>query len=402
MISVEEAWAILDQAVPPRPAQPVDLDACAGCALATPALADTDQPPFDRSSIDGFAVPEGSGPGSFRVLGEILPGSPAPAQIGPGEAWRVFTGSALPPSCALVMVEDATDHGASVECHAPPNPDWIRLRGSTVRAGDCLLDSGCTLGPGELAILASAGIVRPTVTPPPRVLHLTTGREIVPPAITPGPGQIRNTNAILIRQLLLEWGAIPVASGHVDESVESLIHATRMAPPHDVLLVSGGSSVGAHDRTPQALADLGYQPRFQAVAVRPGKPLLFAVQGAQIAFGLPGNPVSHFASFHLFVLRALRRLAALPRTPLLLARLAPGADLRADRRETFWPCTLHWDGPTLLARPRPWLDSGDLTALPGVDGLLRIRPGPNPPTAGHTMEVVPTRPIRHWRESSNR
>ncbi|GAB4247990.1 MAG: molybdopterin-binding protein [Candidatus Methylacidiphilales bacterium] len=396
MISVREAWTILASSIRPLPAINLPLDDCLGYVLAAPALADTDQPPFDRSSIDGFACRLGAEEETFRVVGEILPGSPPPPLIAPGEAWRVFTGSALPPGTALVMVEDVLDQGQTVQFRIQPDPRLVRVRGSTARAGDCLLPSDTPLGPGELALLASAGIVDPWVIPKPRVLHITTGREIVPPSVQPQPGQIRNTNRVLIHHLLTLAGAGPLPGCHVDEAVESLVAAVQAAPAHDVLLVSGGSSVGAHDRTPEALKALGYDLRIRAVAVRPGKPLLFAVRGEQIAFGLPGNPVSHLATFHLFVRPALRRLAGLPPIAPFQARLKTGAPLRPDRRETFWPCSLGWDDCSLTACPRPWLDSGDLTALAQVDGLLRLPSDQAVPKEGDTVEVIPARPIELW------
>lgn len=402
MISVREAWTLLESNTNPLPSLHLPLDQCLGCALAAPVLADVDQPPFDRSSIDGFACCQGTDSGTFRVVGEILPGSPPPARIDLGEAWRVFTGSALPPAAALVKVEDVEDQGHTVTVRVRPERRLVRMQGSTARAGDCLLPSGSPLGPGELALLASVGMVQPRVTPKPRVFHLTTGREIVPPSVQPQPGQIRNTNGILIQHLLTLAGAENLPGHHVDESVDRLVAAVRAAPEHDVLLVSGGSSVGAHDRTPEALRALGYQIRIRAVSVRPGKPLLFAVRGQQVAFGLPGNPVSHLATFHLFVRPVLRRLAGLPPLLPLRARLREGARLRPDPRETFWPCALAWDGPVLTARPRPWLDSGDLTALAGVDGFLRLAPDHDVPNPGETVELIPVRPIELWQQEQLR
>lgn len=383
LISVDEVLARLDSEVTPRPAGLVALVEALGCVLANDVLAECDQPAFDRSAIDGFAVKAGSAAGDFVLGGEILPGDLAPAIPAEGTALRIFTGSAVPRDCALVMQEDALVNGGRVTLKRAASTDLIRRQGSSVRAGARLLAAGDRIGAGEIAVLASAGVVRPRVIPPPRVLHVTTGREVVPAGIMPGPGQIRDTNGPLVQALLQVAGAVPLASRHVDESADALVTAVHAAGDFDLLLVSGGSSVGEHDRTPQALMALGFELLVRRVNVRPGKPLLVARRGAQWAFGLPGNPVSHFAAFHVFVARAIRRLRGLPTTAFPRVRLGAGTGLSPSVRETFWPAKL---GPAVVC-PRPWLDSGDLAALAGVNALIRLPAGLTA-VVGDVVEVV--------------
>jgi molybdopterin molybdotransferase len=166
-----------------------------------------------------------------------------------------------------------------------------------------------------------------------------------------------------------------------------LVNAVRAAGDFDLLLVSGGSSVGEHDRTPQALADLGFKLLVRRVNVRPGKPLLVARRDEQWAFGLPGNPLSHFAAFHVFVARALRRMRGLPAAAFPRIRLDAGAVLTPSARETFWPARLEAATFPSVVCPRPWLDSGDLAALAGVNALIRL-PAGHAPVAGDAVEVV--------------
>lgn len=387
LISVDDVLARLDSQVARRPAKPVRLAEALGCVLVADVLAESDQPAFDRSAIDGFAVKTDASAGDFVLGGDILPGDPAPALPETGTALRVFTGSALPRDCGLVMQEDATVKGDRVTLNKAANTDLIRRQGSSVRAGARLLAAGDRIGAGEIAVLASAGAVRPRVIPAPRVLHLTTGREVVPADMTPGPGQIRDTNGPLVQALLQTAGAVPLIPRHVDESADALVKAVQGAGDFDLLLVSGGSSVGEHDRTPLALAALGFELLVRRVNVRPGKPLLVARRGEQWAFGLPGNPVSHFAAFHVFVARALRRMRGLPTTVFPRIRLGAGAGLLPSARETFWPALLETTvGPALVC-PRPWLDSGDLAALASVNALIRLPAGPAPAT-GDEVEVV--------------
>lgn len=383
LISVNDVLARIDSEVAPRPAKPVLLAEALGCVLADDVPAESDQPAFDRSAIDGFAVKAGAPAGDFVLGRDILPGDPAPASPAAGMALQIFTGSALPRDCGLVMQEDATVQGDRVTLKRDATTDWIRYRGSSVRAGARLLAAGDRIGAGEIAVLASAGAVRPRVIPAPRVLHLTTGREVVPADATPGPGQIRDTNGPLVQALLKAAGAVPLPPRHVDESTDALVKAVQTAGDFDLLLVSGGSSVGEHDRTPQALAALGFKLLVQRVNVRPGKPLLVARRGEQWAFGLPGNPVSHFAAFHVFVARALRRMRGLPITAFPRIRLGAGAALSLSARETFWPAQL---GPVVVC-PRPWLDSGDLAALAGVNALIRL-PAGHASATGDEVEVV--------------
>lgn len=383
LIPVDDVLARLDSEVAPRPAKPVPLAEALGCVLADDVLAESDQPAFDRSAIDGFAVKSGAPAGDFRLDRDILPGDPAPATPAAGTALRIFTGSALPRDCGLVMQEDAAVQGDRVTLKRAATTDLIRYQGSSVRAGVRLLAASDRIGAGEIAVLASAGNVRPRVIPAPRVLHLTTGREVVPADTAPGPGQIRDTNGPLIQALLRTAGAVPLTPRHVDETSEALVNAVQAAGDFDLVLVSGGSSVGEHDRTPQALVALGFKLLVQRVNVRPGKPLLIARRGEQWAFGLPGNPVSHFAAFHVFVARTLRRMRGLPTDAFPRIRLGAGAALASSARETFWPARL---GPMAVC-PQPWLDSGDLAALAGVNALIRL-PAGHAPAMGDEVEVV--------------
>ncbi len=387
MTTVAQLLQLIDENVGALPPRAVPLEQAHGCTLAETITADSDQPAFDRSAIDGFALPSGSRAGNFQLTGEILPGDPAPGPPHGAQILRVFTGSAVPDGCALVMLEDTETDGARVVVRADASERLIRRRGSSVRAGSVLLERGATLGAGEIAVLASAGVRAPHVVPPARVLHVTTGREVVSFETQPEAGQVRDTNGPLIAALLREAGAVAPPRRHVDESVGALVEAVRGTGDFDVLLVSGGSSVGKHDRTKEALEAMGFEVLVQRVNSRPGKPLVVARQGDRWAFGLPGNPVAHFVTFHVFVARALRRLAG--RAPLapVLARLTAYLPAPADSRETFWPARLSAAPGAWEAQPLPWLDSGDVKALGGVNALIHVPAGAQP-AAGGQVQVV--------------
>ena len=385
--SVAEVLALIDGGVEALPAVSLSLETAVGCVLAEDVFADADQPAFDRSAVDGFAVAEGNVAGAYDIAGEILPGDSAFQPPAAGRALRISTGSAVPPGSAIVMIEDAEVSGVRVTLKRAPETRFIRRRGSSVQAGSRLLTKGSRIGAGEVAVLASVGIAAIRAIPRPRVLHVTTGREIVPGEASPRPGQIRDTNGPLIHALLRGAEAEPLARCHVDESVESLASAVKRSGAFDLLLVSGGSSAGLYDRTSQALEALDFSILSRRVNSRPGKPLIVARRGRQWAFGLPGNPVSHFAAFHVFVVRALRRLAGRTAPSGVWAHL--GADLPGitGPHETFWPAWAESSPAGLTVSPLPWLDSGDLKALIGVNALIRLAANARP-VAGQAVEVI--------------
>jgi len=390
MLTVAQLWSIIDAHANPAPPRRVPLGEVAGLVLAGEVRADRDQPAFDRSAMDGYAVAAGALPGTFRLVGEILPGQPAPAAPGIVEALRVFTGSALPAGVRVVMQEDVLAGAKDISIASIGGKDHVRRRGSAARQGDILLSPGVRLGPAEIALLASVGEIEPAVISAPRVVHLTTGSEIVPASQTPGPGEIRDTNGPLVRALVESCGAHYAAHRHVSESVDDALRAASeiRSEEADVLLISGGASVGGHDHTAEVLRRLGFELLCTRVLCRPGKPLIFGVDGRRLAFGLPGNPVSHFAVFHAFVRRALSGLMGLAQPTPLRARLEGGVPLVADARETFWPTRLDFRSAALCVGAVDWLDSGDLGSLRGVDALIRLPASAPAPSQGDAVEVL--------------
>ena len=385
MISVEELFGLIDKTILPLPARKVPLHESRGLRLEEEIFAAEDEPAFDRSAMDGFAVADDATVGSFSIIGEILPGQPATESPDQGKAIRVFTGSALPPRVKVVMQEDVTEQNGEIKIDMMTHAGHVRRLGSAVKKGSRLLPKNTILSPASIALLASAGVVTPLVTPRPQVAHLTTGSEIIPFHSSPTVGQIRNTNAPLIRAMVEESGTIYSAHQHVDESLTSALEACKATSfqQADLLLVSGGSSRGMHDNTAELFEKLGFTLLSRSVNCRPGKPFLLGVRGSQVAIGLPGNPVSHFVTFHLFVRRVLNHLAGRKVLPESVAILQEGESLSINPRETFWPGSLNVSGVT----PLPWLDSGHLAALLPVNALIRI-PGSTIPPVGSSVQII--------------
>jgi molybdopterin molybdotransferase len=371
MLSVDEVWSLIDRNVHPLPSVRVPLGEALGRRLAEEIRADADMPAFDRSAIDGYALPENAEPGSFRIRGEIKPGMPALAPPESGEAVRIFTGSALPErNVGLVMVEDTETDGDKVFVRATASRKHVRVRGSQARRGEVLLAAGAMVNPGAIALLASVGATRPLVSMAPRVVHLVTGGELVPADSEPPPGFIRDSNSPLVAALLSEAGAGALAQYHVSEDVAEAMKILEGFEA-DMLLVSGGASVGAYDGTAEILRRLGFVTHCGKVRSRPGKPLIFATRDRAAAFGLPGNPLSHFVCFHLFVRRALDAIADRPPQQMVRVHI-DGERPAPDPRETWWPAKVRIEEERLIATPLPWNDSSDLTGLAPANALLRI------------------------------
>ena len=394
-IEVADVWRLLDERVLALGPERLPLAQAVGRYLAEEIKNDADQPPFDRSAMDGYAFIPASGPATFHIVGTVKAGEVAVRTLQPGDALRIFTGAALPiPGMAVLMQEEARVEGEWLHVNRRVEPgENVRAQGSDARQGEVLLAAKSFLGPVELALLASVGAVQPLVGPAPRVAHATTGDEIVSPAVTPGPGQIRNSNQVLIRALL--EGLMPATNIQQEHWGDDPVGAAARlaAEPFasaDVVLISGGASVGDHDYAARILERAGYELPIRKINSRPGRPLIVGFRGKQIAFGLPGNPVSHFVCYHLFVHHALRLLRGLKRTNSQpLALLEPLRDC-ADRRPTYWPAKLELDAATRLpaVRPLQWNNSGHLAGLVGAQALFCVPANTKELPAGSRVDTL--------------
>lgn len=390
--SASEVLELLRGACRPLDAERAPLREAAGRVLREPIHALGDQPPFDRSSMDGFAVRMDDPAKQFRIVDEIRAGDWKPRELKRGEAVRIATGGALPgEGLQVVMREDAAREGDLLSVSRRDGERNIRFRGEDSASGQVLIPQGARLEPGALALLASLGCVRPLVTKVPRVLHLATGNEIVPPEMAPQPGQIRDSNSTLVRAFLAQWGIQP-AQLSVPED-QSAAHNALNADGRDadVILVSGGASVGDHDFTRRLLEDLGFAIYVSKTTARPGKPLIVAGRGGTIAFGLPGNPLAHFVCLNLYVRTALESFLGLP-AGLLFHTGALTSDLAAggNSRETFWPAQWRWGHHAPTLTPLRWSSSGDLTPLATANALIRVEPGAERLAQGCLVEFTPT------------
>ncbi len=393
MISVAESLqTILDRAPSLEPVR-VPLVAALGRMLREDARADLDSPPFDASAMDGYALRRADAFSPLRVVGTAAAGAAYTGTIGPGECVRIFTGAPIPTGATCVAKqEDVSRDGDSIKLNWPGGPDFIRRRGENRRAGDVVVPMGTRLGPPELAALAAIGVAEPLVGRRARCVHLATGDELVPPSHKPSGAQIRDSNSSLIAALVAQRGAELVGQVHVRDDLAVARATLESIAEHDVLLISGGAGTGERDISQALLEALGYTLHFRAVNVRPGKPAVFASRGPQLAFVLPGNPVSHWVVFHLLITPLLDLLQTGARTPraMLPGNLAPYAKLPPpDPRPTYWPCRtaivngIHQLTPLLIA------SSGDSAGLVGANALLPVPPASATSASGAPAALQP-------------
>jgi molybdopterin molybdotransferase len=310
LLSIDEALERILARARPLEAEEVPLAAGAGRVLAAAASATVDLPPFPSSAMDGFALRAADVPGTLPVVERIAAGRPAGRPLAPGEAAAIATGGVVPDGAdAVVPVEYVVEHDNSVEAaDAVDVGANVRPRGGDVRAGEVVLPAGARLGPAQIGALAAAGVASVLCARRPRAAVLTTGTELRPPGEPLSPGQIYESNGPMLEAQLRSAGAEVERLPPVEDDPAAHRHALERALDADVVVTTGGVSVGPHDLVREIEADLGVEEVFWRVAVKPGKPISFGVRGATLVFGLPGNPVSSLVGFELFVRPALAAL----------------------------------------------------------------------------------------------
>jgi molybdopterin molybdotransferase len=403
LISIDEARARVLDAVRPLAAEDVPLAEALGRVLAEDVESPIDVPPFDSSAMDGYAVVAGA-EAELEVVGESRAGRPAEAALEPGKAIRISTGGALPEGAtAVVPVERTEPPGAGAAAPSgaggggPPGRirvaasapgDNIRRAGEDVRAGRVVLGRGSVLGPAELGVAASVGRGSLRCARRPGVSILVTGDELTEPGRPLGPGGIYSSNGWALAAQAERAGAQVTAHETVpDEAADTRAALSRALGSSDVVIVSGGVSVGPHDHVKPALAELGVEERFWGVRLRPGKPTWFGTSGEKLVFGLPGNPVSAMVGFHLFVRGALAAMqGADPSAPRATATLEEPIRRHPNREQAV---RVHLDTSDDGWRARATGPQGShmLTSMLGASALARIAPGEGEVPAGERVEV---------------
>jgi molybdopterin molybdotransferase len=397
MLTVAEAQALVLLHTRPAPAEHRPLSPAAlGLVLAEDVASDLDMPPWDKAMMDGYAVRAADlpgGAGTLTVVEEVTAGQTPRVALTAGQATRIMTGAPIPQGAdAVVQVERtlAPQPGA-VRIDDPrlqPGQNILR-RGREMRIGETVLARGTVLRPQELGVLATVGRTEALLVPPPTVAIVATGDELVEAPAAPGPGQIRNGNGPTVTAQAARAGSVPRYLGIARDRADSLHALINEGLRSSLLLLSGGVSAGKLDLVPGVLRELGVQPHFHQVAMKPGKPVFFGTRGDTLIFGLPGNPVSAYVCFELFVRPALRLRRGLADPGMELPPLPLAADFayRTDR-PTYHPARWELTAQGAQVRVVPWFGSPDLRGLTGSNCFVLLPAGDQHHRAGQAFPVL--------------
>ncbi|HEY2411399.1 MAG TPA: gephyrin-like molybdotransferase Glp [Pirellulaceae bacterium] len=396
MLSVDEALERVLELARPLPAVATALSEARGRVLAETIVSDIDSPPHDKSIVDGYAVIAADTvklPAELAVLEEITAGAVPTRTVERGMATRIMTGAPVPTGAdSIVMVEQTDLVGDCVHIlkDAKAGQNIVR-RGTSLAKGQTVLQPGKLLRPIELGLLAEVGRTMVSAIPRPRVAVLVTGNELVGPSVTPGPGQIRNSNSHLLSGLVQQaTGAFASDLGIARDDPAELMRDINAGLSRDVLILSGGVSAGVLDLVPKVLTQLGVSEVFHKVSLKPGKPLWFGhklrCEGHEtLVFGLPGNPVSSLVCFELFVRPAIQKMRGLEPSGLkrISGQLTCDHQQRGER-PTYWPAALQGERVT----PLSWKGSGDLRTLTDANCLAFFPAGERLFRGGEEVEAL--------------
>jgi molybdopterin molybdotransferase len=396
LLTVADALAAVLAKAEPLASEDVPLDAAVGRVLTADLAALRTQPPADVSAMDGYAVrgDDVAAPAVLRIIGEIAAGRPFADTIGPGEAARIFTGAVMPEGADTVVIQEVTSReGDDVAIKRPEGKGrHVRRKGYDFGAGDVLLRKGQRLTARGIALAGAMNHARVPLHRRPRVAVFATGDELVEPGTPPAPGQIVHSNGISLAALARTEGAEAIDFGIVPDQLDATVAAVRRARAEgvDVLVTSGGASVGDYDFVQQAFAAEGMALSFWKVALRPGRPLMHGRLDGMHVLGLPGNPVSAYVCAVLFFVPLLRRLAGRSDLTLPCETAVLGCALGAnDERADYMRATLERraDG-ILVATPFRAQDSSLLVPLASADCLLIREPFAPAAEAGSPCVIV--------------
>ncbi len=380
VFSVTDATRTVLARVPRLASESVDLVDARARVLAEDMFAQRALPGFDNSAMDGYAARSAELPATLRIAGVVAAGDVPPAHVPADAAVRIFTGATMPVDLdTVVMQEDATAEDDYVALPAARPGMHVRRTGEDIAIGERVLASGTRLGPWDLGVLAALGIARVPVSRAPRVALIATGDELVGVETVPGPGQLVDSSMYALVGLVEEAGGVADRLGVAPDEVSALVELFAAAGDHDVIITTGGVSVGDRDRVRPALAAAGIELELYKVAMKPGKPFSFGLRPARAdhaatpVFGLPGNPVSTLVAFELFVRPALlamqgARVVERPRVPVVLA----GGYRKQPGRAHYLRARVERDGDRLIAHPHTKQGSAMMSSLLGCNAIVEL------------------------------
>lgn len=396
MISVEEALGILLSNLPELKVEQVAFHSALGRILAEDLAATSDIPPFNRSALDGyalFAADVRNTPTELKVIGEIRAGGGMPGRLNPGEAMAIMTGAPVPEGADCVqMIEqcEVLDGGKrvrvlkSVKAH-----ENIAPKSSEAKAGEIIMKSGHRVGPAEIAVMATFGYGRVKVYAKPSVAIFATGDELVEFNESPLPGSIRNSNAHCLSSQLRYMGIKADYLGIAHDNRDELRRMMLQGLERDVLIITGGVSMGEYDFVRDVFQDLGLEILFSKVAIKPGKPTVFARRGNRLIFGLPGNPISALITFECFARPVLGRLCGMAKPDLPRVKGELLSDMRqAPGRTAFYPAWVSWAEDGWKVEPLIWRSSADIIGFTGANATFIFPKNRDFLSRGEIVEIM--------------
>src|SRR6266566_1389219 len=385
LLSIAEAQHLVLERAGSLPAENVPLEVAARRVLAEPARAEIDLPPFPSSAMDGYAVRAGETPGRLGIQARIAAGKPATAALEPGQAMGIATGGVVPYGAdAVIPIEYVVERGNAIEIgSAVERGDNVRPRGGDIRAGEVVVEAGSVLTPARLGALAAAGIPQVRCARRPRAAVLPTGSELSRPGEPLAAGEIYEANGLILSAQLEAAGAAVELMPAVGDDDAAHRGALEHALDADVVVTSGGVSVGPHDLVRRVEAELGVEEVFWRVSVKPGKPIAFGVRERTLVFGLPGNPVSALVGFVLFVEPAIRALQGQPEPlPRFERGRLAGALRRNVARDEFVRARLRLDREGAVLEPLTGQESHMIVRAAAADALVHVPRGEGELQAG--------------------
>lgn len=394
MLTYTDALEEILKTVQPLPPIVSPLDQALGKVLAEPAIARWDLPSADNSAMDGFAIifTGQQANACLQVVGTVYAGDYSQAPVGAGEAVRIMTGAPLPPDCdTVVPTEDVDEDPTGIRLLRGVKPgQHVRLRGEEAKSGETIVTPGTLLHAGDIGLLAAAGIDRVTVHPVPKVAILSTGNELINLGETIQSGQIVNSNLHLLQARLNELGCVSQPLGVAKDDRDDLDKHIQQGLNADLLITTGGVSIGDRDHVQEVLDQHGFKLGFWKVAIKPGKPVLFGQIAQQPVFGLPGNPAAAAATFELFVRPALARLSGCtaPLHPTLRAELTTDVQDAGKRQAFLWGELSEYDPGRYRFTPCQHQGSNRNRAVQSASALLSVKAGTGTISAGSEVDVM--------------
>jgi molybdopterin molybdotransferase len=388
MLSFDKALEIVLGSVPRMASERVDIGESLGRILAEDVKSDMDMPPFNKSAMDGYACRRSDLGSELLVIETIAAGYQPKKTVGPGLCSKIMTGGMVPEGAdCVVMIEYVEAVGDNkIRFVGEKTSDNICLEGEDIRAGDIVLKKGTLTGPQHIAVLASVGCAKPFVAKRPKVGVIATGDELVDPQTKPGISQIRNSNSFGLCAQITRSGALAQNYGIARDSNNEIDATFKQAVgENDLVLVSGGVSMGDFDLVPGIMESNGFELLFEKIAVKPGRPTVFGVSDGMCCFGLPGNPVSTFVIFELLVKPFLYAMTGCDnRGGVLLVPLAKSVRRKKTEREAWIPVTITDEGKAVVVE---YHGSGHINALCLADGLLCMPAGVGQIEEGATVAI---------------